>query len=200
MIHKPSVFTDEQELLSAILEIHHEGNPIELDPMYHKGGFYKERVQRPQYIFDIQPLREECPKGDAEHLPIADAAIGCMVLDPLFLFGVHGKAKEYNISKNMGILPNFRELKRHYQAILREAYRVLARNGLLIFKCQDYTDSKTTMTHCLVYNWASEIGFYAKDLAILVREHKIYNPNVKQKHFRKIHTYFWVFIKKAGRG
>ncbi len=194
--HIISVFSDEQELLAAILNIHNEGNPIELDPMYHKGGFYKELVERPKFIFDIKPLREYCPKANAENLPLDSESIGCMILDPLFLFGLHGGTGKYQISQNMGIIKDFPELERHYKAILQESYRVLRKNGLLIFKCQDYTDSKTTMTHCLVYNWAKEIGFYAKDIAILIREHKIYNPNVTQRHLRKVHTYFWVFKKQ----
>lgn len=195
MKHKISAFTDEQELLSAILEIHNNGNPIELDPMYHKGGFYKELIERPKLIFDINPRRDYCAKGNAENLPIDDESISCMILDPLFLFGTHGKTDKYKISVNMGILKDFNELERHYRAILTEARRILKKKGILIFKCQDYTDSKTIMTHCYVYNWAKSIGFYAKDIAILVREHKIYNPNVIQRHLRKVHTYFWVFEK-----
>jgi hypothetical protein len=53
------------------------------------------------------------------------------------------------------------------------------------------------MSHCIVYNLATEIGFYAKDLAILnIPKSKVYNGNTKQRHFRKVHTYFWVFQKK----
>ena len=52
------------------------------------------------------------------------------------------------------------------------------------------------MTHCLVYNWALENGFYAKDLFILLSKQRIFNPNLKQKHARKFHSYWWVFVKK----
>ncbi|MDI3348969.1 hypothetical protein PIGBHMHK_00687 [Mycoplasmopsis arginini] len=120
-----------------------------------------------------------------------------MILDPLFLFGLHGKAKEYYTSSTMGIYKDFADLEADYRGILAEAHRVLNSKGVLIFKCQDYTDSKTTMTHALVYNWATELGFYAKDLAILVKPNKIYNGNTTQRHLRKIHTYFWVFINKG---
>ena len=94
---------------------------------------------------------------------------------------------------------NFNDLKTCYIGILREAYRVLKRNGILIFKCQDYTDGKTTMTHCLVWLWAVRIGFYAKDIAILnLPITKVYNGNLKQRHLRKTHCYFWVFKKSKG--
>jgi hypothetical protein len=195
MTQYKSVFTNEQELLSALLILHNGGNPIELDPMYNRGGFYKGAVQKPRLIFDLKPRVSDCPQGNAESLPLKSGSIGCMTLDPLFMFGIHGKTEQRYASVKMGILPDFIELERHYKAILREAWRVLKQNGVLIFKCQDYTDGKTTMTHAMVYNWAVVQGFYAKDIAILVRENKIYNPKVNQRHLRKAHTYFWVFVK-----
>jgi hypothetical protein len=30
---------------------------------------------------------------------------------------------------------------------------------------------------------------------VLIRENKIYNSKVKQRHLRKVHTHFWVFVK-----
>ena len=73
----------------------------------------------------------------------------------------------------------------------------MKKGGILIFKCQDYTDSKTTMVHCFVWQWALEQGFYPKDLAILnLPKNKISYPNLKQRHLRKVHSYFWVFQKK----
>lgn len=199
MKHFKSIFTDEQELFKAILALHNEGQPIELDPMFNKGGFYKKELEIPKHIFDIKPRVDYCPKGNAEALPFSDASISSMILDPLFLFGLHGKTQNYHIAQSMGILKDFNSLEVHYKAILKEAYRILMNKGVLFFKCQDYTDGKTFMTHCFVYNWATEIGFYAKDVAILIRPNKIYNPNVTQRHLRKVHTYFWVFIKKKQR-
>lgn len=41
MQHIYSFFENEQSCLQAILNIHNSGNPIELDPMFNKGMFYK---------------------------------------------------------------------------------------------------------------------------------------------------------------
>jgi hypothetical protein len=38
MKHFKSTFTDEQELFKAILALHNEGKPIELDPVFNKDG------------------------------------------------------------------------------------------------------------------------------------------------------------------
>lgn len=196
MKHYKSYFENEQECLKAILELHNDGKTFECDPMYFKGNFYKE-IEKPKYKFDLNPQVAECEKGDATNLPLPNNSLESIMLDPPFLFGVHGKADKYYSSQTHTIFKDFNALESCYKGILANAYRCLKKKGLLVFKCQDYTDSKTTMTHCLVWQWATELGFYAKDLAILnIPKSKVYNGNLKQKHFRKVHTYFWVFVKK----
>ena len=197
MKHITSYFTNEQELIKSIIQIHNNNKDIECDPMYFKGNFWKDGINKPKYKFDLNPQVPECEKADATNLPLLDNSLNSIILDPPFLFGVHGKTKNYYSSKTHTIFENWSKLEECYQGILKNAYRCLKKNGLLIFKCQDYTDSKTTMTHCYVWKWATDIGFYAKDIAILnIPQHKIYNSNTNQRHFRKVHTYFWVFIKK----
>jgi len=190
-----SVFDNEQELLKAFIDIHLDGKDIELDPMYFKGNFYK-GIKEPKYKFDISPIVLGVKKADARRLPLENESITSMILDPPFMFGIHGKTKEYYSSSTHGILQDFETLKELYQNIIREAYQILKTKGILIFKCQDYTDNKTTMVHCFVWQWAVELGFYAKDLAILyLPKGKVSNPNLKQRHLRKVHSYFWVFEK-----
>jgi hypothetical protein len=192
--HYKSVFDNEQELLGVLFELHNGGKTIDLDPMYFKGNFYKDGIPQPDLCFDINPQEIWIKQADATNLPLENNSIQSMILDPPFMFGGHGKQAQFYSSKTHGML-SWIELEKLYKGILKEAYRILKKKGLLIFKCQDYTDSKTTMTHCLVYNWAVELGFYPKDLAILVKPNKVTNPNTTQRHLRKIHTYFFVFIK-----
>ncbi len=193
--HYKSVFENEGDLLVAILDLHNGGMIPDCDPMFFKGNFWKDWGDYPKYVFDIKPQEKWIPQVDATKLPLENNSLGSIILDPPFMFGGHGKQAEFYSSKTHGML-SWVDLQELYKGILKEAHRVLSKKGVLIFKCQDYTDSKTTMTHALVYNWATEIGFYAKDLAILVKPNKITNPNTTQRHLRKIHTYFWVFQKK----
>lgn len=195
--HYSSYFTNEQELIKALIQIHNDNKDIECDPMYFKGNFWKDGLNKPKYKFDLNPQIPECEYGDATNLPLENGSLNSIILDPPFLFGIHGKTNQYYSAKTHTIFKDFDKLENCYKGILSNAYRVLKKNGLLIFKCQDYTDSKTTMTHCKVYEWATELGFYAKDIAILnIPQHKVYNGNTTQRHLRKVHTYFWVFIKK----
>jgi len=163
--------------------------------MYFKGNFYK-NIPEPYYKFDISPLKLGVDRADARDLPLSSGSVSSIILDPPFMFGIHGKTEKYYSSATHGIFANFGELEELYKGILKEAYRVLARKGICIFKCQDYTDSKTTMTHCFVWRWAMGIGFYPKDLAILhLEKGKVYNSKLIQRHLRKTHSYFWILQK-----
>ena len=143
-----SVFSDEQKLLKSILKIHCNDGYIDLDPMYSKGNFYKE-ILEPRLKYDINPQNLDVIKCDARNLPISSGSIQNMILDPPFCFGIHGKTEQNISAKRFTILKNFSELESLYKGILKEAFRVLNTKGILIFKCQDYTDNKTIMTHCL---------------------------------------------------
>ena len=57
MRYQYSFFDNEQGCIQSILRIHNGGNPIELDPMYNKGMFYKNTVQKPLLRFDINAVK-----------------------------------------------------------------------------------------------------------------------------------------------
>jgi ubiquinone/menaquinone biosynthesis C-methylase UbiE len=113
------------------------------------------------------------------------------------MFNPHGTALRH--SKANGrytMFATWEDLVRTYQGALAEFHRVLKPKGIVAFKTQDYTDARTTMTHCLVHQWAVERGFYAKDLLIRYRNHgPAYNIHLKQKHARKFNSYWFVLEK-----
>ncbi|MDX2161918.1 MAG: DNA methyltransferase [bacterium] len=78
-----------------------------------------------------------------------------------------------------------------------EAYRVLKAKGIMIVKCQDEVSAnKQWLTHVEIINEYAKMGFYAKDLFVLMRTNKPGVSRVKaQRHARKNHSYFLVFVK-----
>ncbi|GAI07195.1 unnamed protein product [marine sediment metagenome] len=127
-----SIFENEQDLLKALIDIH-LNEKIELDPMYFKGNFYKE-IPYPDYKFDISPIVLGVKKADARNLPIENESINNMILDPPFLFEIRNRKNKHYGANTHGILKGFKGLKELYQGILKEAYRVLKKEGILIFK------------------------------------------------------------------
>lgn len=190
-----SIGYDEQEMIRDIIYLHSPIKKIDLDPCYSIGNFYKYGIKKPKYIFDKYPQTNDCIQAESNNLPVENESVETIMFDPPFVFGIHGKAEENIMAKRFTIFENFDELKKMYFDSLKEFYRILKKRGIVIFKCQDYTDSKTTMTHCHVFNWAEQNGFYAKDMFILFSKNRIFNPNVEQRHSRKFHSYYWVFQK-----
>ena len=124
------------------------------------------------------------------------------MFDPPFLATTGASLKDgvdnNKINKRFGVYPSEKELHQFYVDSIKEAYRVLKENGILIFKCQDKVSSgKQYMSHVFIANKAVEVGFYPKDLFILLAKNRIVADwqVANQKNARKFHCYFWVFQK-----
>jgi DNA modification methylase len=78
-----------------------------------------------------------------------------------------------------------------------EAFRVLKENGVMIVKCQDEVSAnRQWLTHVEIINHYEKLGFYTKDLFVIVRQNRAVIARLKkQVHARKNHSYFLVFIK-----
>ena len=198
-----SISYDQSEIIKWILDLHVPQHYIDCDPTYSKGNFYNNTgIAHPKYRYDIFPQCEGVEYGDSRDLPLASESISCMMFDPPFL-ATTGKSLSTDddsnkINKRFGVYPSEKELHQFYIDSLKESYRVLAENGILIFKCQDKISSgKQYMSHVFIMNEAVKIGFYPKDLFILLAKNRLVADwqAKNQKNARKYHSYFWVFEK-----
>ncbi len=198
-----SISYDQGEIINWILQLHVPNHKIDCDCTYSIGNFYKRTgIEEPKYKFDINPKIDGVEYGDSRDLPLGGDSIECMMFDPPFL-STTGKsltedADNNIINRRFGIYPSEQELYQFYMDSLKEAHRVLKDKGILIFKCQDKISSgKQYMSHCFIYNEAIRVGFYPKDLFVLLAKNRLVADwQVKnQKNARKFHSYFWVFEK-----
>jgi tRNA G10 N-methylase Trm11 len=197
-----SISYDEQEILKNILNLHCTSKDIDLDPTYSIGNFYKNGLKKPRLKFDIFPQAKDVVMASADNLPLTDECINTIMFDPPFLATKGKSLKDKNdnnkINKRFSVFSDEKKLHKFYVNSLKEFYRVLRFEGTLIFKCQDKVSSqKQYFSHCYIYNEAIKIGFYAKDLFILLAKNRIVADwqKANQQHARKYHSYFWVFKK-----
>ena len=198
-----SISYDQSEIIKNILSLHSPNGNIDLDPTYSKGNFYNNTdINKPKYIFDISPQSNEVLYGDSRNLPLKSDSIDCEIFDTPFL-ATTGKSLNNDdcnnvIAKRFWVYPSEKNLHQFYVDSMKEAYRILRPNGILIFKCQDKVSSgKQYMSHVFIMNEAVKIGFYPKDLFLLLAKNRVVADwQVKnQKNARKFHSYFWVFEK-----
>lgn len=200
-----------EDLFPEILRLHVPRGTVVADVTYGNGIFWK---QVPKGAYQV--LATDIEMGvDCRQLPYSDGEIGCVVLDPPYMEGLYRRQKSHMAGS--GTYAAFRDTysngerttegPKYHDAVLdlyfragREAYRVLCPYGILIVKCQDEVSANTQrLTHVEIIHEFQAMGFYTKDLFVLVRSSK---PSVsrllRQEHARKRHSYFLVFVKTAG--
>jgi hypothetical protein len=196
-----SISHNQHQIIKWILQLHCETD-IELDPTYSTGGFYKHGVKPPKYKFDISPKHKDIVAADCTCLPLKDNSISTMAFDPPFL-ATRGKSldcpqntKQNRTVRRFGWYPTEKELFTFYKKSLVEFKRILKPDGILIFKCQDKVSSgKQYMSHTFIIKEAEGLGFYTKDLFVLLAKNRMIPKwqTLNQKHARKFHSYFLVF-------
>lgn len=196
-----SISFDQNEIIQWILKLHCQTD-IEVDCCYSKGNFYKKGITKPKYKFDLYPQTEDTVKANCEELPLENESINTLMYDPPFLSTTgNSLTKEDSsnkINKRFGVFPTEKSLFEHYIKSMSEFHRILKPNGILIFKFQDKISSgKQYMSHVFIINEAEKLGFYTKDMFILLAKQRIMADwQLKnQKNARKFHSYFLVFEK-----
>jgi len=199
-----SVSYDQVEILKSIMEL----CKIEkfcADISYGNGKFYGE-IEPPAFKGDIAPQVDGVTECSSSKLPVDDSAFKSLVFDPPFLTYVRA-AREGNgnmiMAKRFGGYWRYDELEKHYRETLSEAYRVLDKKGIMVFKCQDIIHNhKMHCTHANIIDWSRGL-FRLKDLFVLPAKTRMPIPQQKgtkkktQKHARIFHSYFMVLEKSA---
>ena len=201
-----SIGYEQEEIIENIIKLHVPQGFIDCDCTYSKGNFYKSgKIKEPQYKFDKFPQTQDTIQSCATNLPLEANSINCLMFDPPFL-ATTGKSLTIEndsniINRRFGVFNSEKELHKFYVEAMKEIYRVLNDEGVLIFKCQDKVSSgKQYMSHVFIINQAEKIGFYTKDLFILQAKARLISGKVKRQiHARKFHSYFIVFEKKKSK-
>ena len=197
-----------EEVFPRVLQLHVPAGSVVADVTYGKGVFWKQ-VSKGKYKLKVSDIATGI---DCRDLPYDLESIDCVVLDPPYMEGFYRRESSHKAGS--GTYSAFRE---HYSngtekpgrakwqdAVLQfyieagiEAHRVLKEKGVLIVKCQDAVSAnRQHLVHIQITNAYEDMGFYLKDLFVVVRKNKPAVSRIKrQVHARKNHSYFLVFIK-----
>jgi hypothetical protein len=203
------------DVFPKILKLYVPVGSLIADVTYGKGVFWQ---NVPKGLYRVEGT--DIATGiDCRALPYDDKTIDCIVLDPPYMEGFYRESVAHKAGS--GTHATFRDAysngdevnedtshegtakwhgaitDMYFRAGL-EAHRVLRKGGVLITKCQDEVSAgKQWLTHVEIINEYERLGFYTKDLFIVVRHNKPGVSRLKQQiHARKNHSYFLVFIKQ----
>ncbi|MFN8485150.1 MAG: DNA methyltransferase [Anaerolineae bacterium] len=201
------------DVFPLVLSLHVPEGSVVADVTYGKGIFWT-KVPKDKYVLRASDIQTGV---DCRHLPYADATLDCVVLDPPYMEGLYrrdsshmagsGTHATFRNTYSDGQPTNQENGPKWHEAVLafyfaagREAQRVLRKQGVLIVKCQDEVSANMQrLTHVEIINEFEAMGFYTRDLFVVVRPNKPGVSRIKeQRHARKNHSYFLVFIKTEG--
>jgi hypothetical protein len=196
-----SVYYTNHDVIKNIMELYNI-EQFDLDCTYSRGLFWKD-IKGPKIKTDLIPLTEDTIQADSENLPFEGGTMKSIMYDPPFV--ISGKMYKENkegssvIAKRFEGYTTYEKLTKNYYNTLKELYRITAQDGFVIMKCQDtVSGGKNHFTHAMVMSMAMKVGFYPRDLFILLAKMRINSFGGKwnsQHHARKYHSYFWVFEK-----
>tara|TARA_Y100000034_G_scaffold18559_1_gene20622 strand:- start:11 stop:703 length:693 start_codon:yes stop_codon:yes gene_type:complete len=193
-----SISYDQNEIMQWIIDLYCP-NGFEVDPTYSVGNFYK-KIPQPKYKYDINPRANGVVESNCTNLSLGNDSVKSIMFDPPFIVGLPAKDSKSTsiIGNRFSRFKDMKELFEFYHRSLLEFHRILKVGGWLIFKCQDSISSgRQYLSHVEIINYAVSIGFYPKDMFILVAKNRIIGKHHhKQQHARKFHSYFLVFKKE----
>lgn len=194
-----SLSFDQDKILRDIMRLYTDGMPFDVDPTYSKGVFYK-RIPQPRLKFDIDPQYPDVVKASADCLPLDDESVQSINFDPPFMFSNSVR----NLGKIKGRFTSFAsysEMLNMYQGAMREFWRILKPEGIVVFKCQDaISQGINHFSHYEVEKFARDIGYNEIDLFVLGSKHVLISSTWKvQRHARKNMSFIFVFEKPNGR-
>ena len=196
-----SVYNSNYEVIKNIMALY-KIEQFDLDCTYSKGLFWKNFPQ-PKIKTDLIPVCEDVIESNSENLPFENGSMNSIMYNPPFV--ISGKTYKENkegssvTAKRFDGYTTYEKLTENYYNTLQELYRVYKKDGLVIMKTMDtVSGGKNHFTHVMVMNMAMKIGFYPRDLFVLVAKMRINSFGSqwsKQEHARKHHCYYWVFEK-----
>lgn len=196
-----SVYNTNHDVIKNIMELY-KIDQFDLDCTYSRGLFWKD-LKGPKTKTDLTPMTDDTIQADSENLPFEDGSMKSIMYDPPFV--ISGKLYKENkegssvIAKRFEGYTTYEKLTKNYYNTLKELYRVTEDKGFVVMKCQDtVSGGKNHFTHVMIMNMAMKIGFYPRDLFVLVAKMRINSFGGKwhtQHHARKFHSYFLILEK-----
>lgn len=202
----------QKEILKNIMSLYNDNNPFDCDitasslKFYEKGKKDDYDIPLPKHLFDVYPQSDNIKQiTPFQKLPLEDNSMGSIVFDPPFVISpktcksiMENKEKSCLIHKRFASFYPVSELYYNYYWWIKECYRTLKNNGLLIVKCMStVSGGYQHNSEEFVFMSAMNMGFYCLDKFILQSKARLISSGKykKQCHSRKYTSVFYVFQK-----
>lgn len=185
------------DLLAEVVRLWVASEDRVLDVTYGKGAFWRKADRQPDAHHDLAQ-----DGVDLRCLPYGPGEWDVLVLDPPYRPSHGSTHPPGTVMDHYGLgtvaLDTMNDVLDLYAKGIVEAYRVLAKRGRLLVKCQDMSyQSKLHLATLDVLRHATNVGFELADQFILVNKTRAKSPKwVRQERARRTHSVLWVLVKE----
>jgi hypothetical protein len=199
----PSVwFREDSELLEQLLAFYPRKKPRRILDATVNGGRFWRGSKRPIIGMDLDPRFRPSLVADNTAMPFRDACLDVVVYDPPHIPN-QGKDHEKDFNQRFGLVlrsakENDYTFTHTFPPFLREAYRVLKAEGILLAKISDYVHHhRYQWAHIELINAARNIGFQPCDCIVKIRKGPIVDPRWKIAHHSRRQHCYWIIFRKS---
>ncbi len=200
-----SIWTgDDAELLEELLRFYPRKVPKRILDATVNGGRFWRGSKRQIVGLDIESRHSPHVVGDNSSLPFRNGVFEVVVYDPPHIPN-QGKDRSKDFNTRFGLgrrVP--KELQysfaHTYPSFLKEAWRVLRSEGLLLCKIADYVHHhRYQWAHVEFLEAARVVGFRACDCIIKIRKGPIVDPKWKVAHHTRRQHCYWLVFRKSDK-
>lgn len=195
-------YGEDAELLERLLCFYPRKTPRRiLDATINGGRFWRGSKRRVIGI-DIEARHKPSIVADNTRMPFSDACFDVVVYDPPHIPN-QGKDKSKDFNKRFGLVlrsskENHYTFSHTFPPFLRETYRVLKPEGILLCKLTDYIHHhRYQWAHIDFINAAREAGLMPCDCIIKIRKGPIIDPKWKKAHHSRRQHCYWLIFRKS---
>jgi len=195
---------EDSELLERMLCLYPRKRPRRILDATINGGRFWRGSSRPIIGIDIDGRHRPAILADNTAMPFGDNWFEVVVYDPPHIPD-QGKdrTKDFNIRFGLGqraSKENGYTFAHLYPPFLREAFRILKPEGILLAKITDYVhDHEYKWAHVDFILAAQEAGFQPCDCIVKVRKGPIIDPKWKVAHHSRRQHCYWLVLRKSDK-
>jgi hypothetical protein len=204
---------NQSQIMRNILDLYCNcDDSFQLDPTYSTGGFYQKSnefpIKQPKIKFDVNPHPKAKNVIKIEALGrwnLHDNTVKSIIFDLPFIVTSGKSLKEPLNPENKNNLiwrrfsgySNKSQLLKSHVWFIKESFRVLRHEGILVVKCQKcVSGGNVIFLPEFVFETAKNVGFIPLDRFILLSHHRLISGNmVTQQHARSFDCQIYVFKK-----
>jgi hypothetical protein len=172
-----------------------------LDATVNAGRFWR-GSPRPVIGMDLDRRHRPAVCADHRRMPFQDACLDVVVYDPPHVPNQgRDRTKDFRSRFGLVLSSSVRQgykFSHLYPPFVREAYRVLKPEGLLLCKITDYVHGhRFQWAHVELLVAAVALGFTACDCIVKVRRGPIHDPRWRKAHHARRHHCYWLVFRKS---